>query len=67
MPTANPEKLHEKAQLLKAQLAEKKESMEAAELRAMKKQIRRVQRKRRRLLVKAEIRAGKPAEGKKEE
>jgi len=51
MPTANPEKLHEKAQALKQQLKEKGESMDGTERRALGKRVRRLQRKRRRILT----------------
>lgn len=51
MPTANPEKLHEKAQALRQLLKEKGESMDAAERRKLGKRMRRLQRKRRRLLT----------------
>jgi len=51
MPTANLEKLHEQAQALKQQLKEKGESMDATERRKLGKRVRRLQRKRRRLMI----------------
>jgi dsDNA-binding SOS-regulon protein len=51
MPTANPDKLREKAEALKQQLKEKGESMEDAQRRKLGKRLRRLQRKRRRILA----------------
>ena len=51
MPTAKPEQLKEKAQALIQKLAEKADTMEGPKLRALKKRIRRLQRKRRRILA----------------
>ena len=68
MPTANPEKLQEKAQALKQQLKEKGESMDGTERRALGKRVRRLQRKRRRLLTRRQQSAASEptAEEKKE-
>jgi hypothetical protein len=71
MPTPTPEVLQGKVEALKKKLAEKGESLEGPELRALKKKIRRVQRRRRLMLEglakvapakTAETAAGKPAE-----
>jgi hypothetical protein len=71
MPTANPEKLHDKAHALKQQLKEKGESMDGTERRALGKRVRRLQRKRRRILSRPQPAqppaAPEPAEEEKKE
>jgi hypothetical protein len=56
MPKATVDQLNAKTETLKTKLAEKGESMEGPEVRALKKKIRRIQRKRR-SLVASEARA----------
>jgi hypothetical protein len=60
MPTVTPEKLHESAQALRKRLAEGAETMEGPKLRALKKRLRRLQRKRRRILSARARSAAKP-------
>lgn len=74
MPKATVDQVNAKTEALKTKLAEKGDSMDGPDLRALKKQIRRLQR-RRRSMVAAEARAAAPkakaaapaAEEKKEE
>jgi hypothetical protein len=66
MPSKSAEQLRQKTAALKKKLAEKGASMEPAKLRAAKKKIRRVQRRRRVMDVRAKRLAGKD-EGKKAE
>ena len=47
MPAATPETLKAKADAIKKQIADKGDSLEGPELRALKKRLRRAQRKRR--------------------
>lgn len=65
MPNTTPDRLKSKVNRLRKKLAEKKASLEGAQIREIKKQIRRAQRKRRRIVA-AESRArgaaAKPAE-----
>jgi hypothetical protein len=63
MPTRTPEALQEKLVALKKKLAETGESLEGPELRALKKKIRRTQRRRRTMLQgQAKSAPAKPAE-----
>jgi hypothetical protein len=62
MPAETLEGVKNKAQTLAQRLAEKKSELDPEKLRAMKKRVRRAQRKRRRLQVSAERSAGKPKE-----
>ena len=66
MPLVTVDKLRQTESKLAAEIAEKKESLGHAELRAMRKKLKRAQRKRRRLVVADEKKAaaaGKKAEG----
>lgn len=63
MPAKTPEQLRQRTAALKKKLADKGASLEGAKVRALKKTIRRVQRKRRRLVASA---ARAAATGKKE-
>ena len=60
MPVPNVEQLKEKEASLKKLIADQGESTERAERRALGKKLRRVQRRRRKLVVEAERRAAKP-------
>lgn len=51
MPTANPDQLRDKAQAIRKKLEEKGESMDGTQRRKLGKRIRRLQRKRRRIVV----------------
>lgn len=64
MPTATVDSLAAKAARLKKKLAEKGEGLEGPALRALKKRIRRAQRSRRKLVVRAARHAGKGGEKK---
>ena len=58
MPTTNPDALREKAAALRTRLKEKGDSMDGAKRRKVAKKIRRLQRKRRRVVIK--LAQGKP-------
>ena len=60
MPVETLEGVKKKEATLAQRLAEKKSELDPEKLRAMKKKVRRAQRKRRRLQVSAERSAGKP-------
>lgn len=60
MPTT-VESLKERAARLKKKLAEKKDKLDGAKVRGIKKRIRRAQRRRRKMTAAAERAAGKPA------
>ena len=60
MPVPNVEQLKEKEASLKKLIADQGESTERAKRRALGKKLRRVQRRRRKMVVEAERRAAKP-------
>lgn len=57
-----PDQLRQQAQALRAELREKGSSLPGPELRALKKRIRRLQRRRRKLLGAAGVGPGAPGE-----
>ena len=61
MPGKSAEQLKQKTQALKKKLADKGASLDKAKVRAMKKKIRRVQRRRRGIEARAKRLAPKPA------
>jgi hypothetical protein len=61
MPRKSAEQLKQKTQTLKKKLADKGASLDATKVRAMKKKIRRVQRRRRSMDARAKRLAPKPA------
>lgn len=67
MPKKSAEQLKQKTAALKKKLAEKASSMDLAKVRAAKKKIRRVQRRRRVIDVRAKRLAAKKDEGAKAE
>lgn len=60
MPQKSAEQLKQRTAALKKKLAEKGASMDAAKVRALKKKVRRAQRRRRALTARAAKLAGKP-------
>jgi len=66
MPTAKPETLRDKVAALRTRLREKGASLDGAQRRKLAKKVRRLQRKRRRVVVKLAQGKPKAAEEKKE-
>ena len=67
MPTMSVEKTNEKERDLEAHIKEKGEALEVAERRVLGKKLRRLQRKRRRLVIREQQGAPKASDEKKEE